>query len=119
MQIGSLLEVIKHYWLVLTGVCLIVITAGSLAPLPALPAFPSSDKSMHLLAYACLALPIAVRRAKYWPFLLLGCLGWSGAIELIQPWVNRYAEWLDFLANAIGLLVGTLFAGFLSRRRAR
>jgi hypothetical protein len=25
-------------------------------------------------------------------------------IEIIQPYVNRYGEWLDFLANTIGVI---------------
>jgi uncharacterized membrane protein HdeD (DUF308 family) len=30
----------------------------------------------------------------------------SGIIELIQPYVNRHGEWLDFLANTIGVFSG-------------
>ena len=40
---------------------------------------------------------------------------WDGAIELIQPFVNRYAEWLDLLANLAGVMVG-LMAGSLINR---
>ena len=35
-----------------------------------------------------------------------------GAIELIQPYVNRYGEWLDLGANGLGLVVGILIASF-------
>ncbi|MGC9519267.1 MAG: hypothetical protein ACP5FP_06375 [Desulfuromonadaceae bacterium] len=27
-------------------------------------------------------------------------------IELIQPYVNRYAEWQDMLANTGGIIIG-------------
>ena len=40
---------------------------------------------------------------------------WDGAIELIQPFVNRYAEWLDLLANLAGVMIG-LIAGSLFKR---
>jgi len=39
--------------------------------------------------------------------LLYICLG--GVIELIQPYVNRYGEWLDFIANTAGVLIGSGF----------
>ncbi len=35
---------------------------------------------------------------------------WSGAIELIQPYVNRYGEWLDLAANTGGLISGFIVA---------
>jgi len=33
---------------------------------------------------------------------------WSGAIELIQPYVNRYGEWLDLAANVAGVAIGAM-----------
>jgi hypothetical protein len=35
---------------------------------------------------------------------------WSGAIELLQPFVNRYGEFQDLAANIIGLVCGLLAA---------
>jgi len=35
-------------------------------------------------------------------------------IELIQPFVNRYGEWLDLLANIAGLILG-MSVGLLLR----
>ncbi len=77
---------------------------------------PGSDKLHHLIAYAALSLPIAIRRHKFWLLLLLGCLLWSGAIELIQPYVNRYGEWADLAANFVGLVLGTSL-GLIMRKR--
>jgi hypothetical protein len=31
-------------------------------------------------------------------------------IELIQPYVNRHADWLDMLANTSGIILGALLA---------
>ena len=45
--------------------------------------------------------------------MLYICLG--GVIELIQPYVNRYGEWLDFIANVTGVLIGSVF-GLLANK---
>lgn len=110
-EAGSiLLTAIVRYWLPISGALLAVITALSLTPLEHLPDAPGSDKLHHYLAYAALMLPAALRRPKYLWALFLFYLAWSGAIELIQPFVNRYGEWLDLAANAIGLLSGAAIA---------
>lgn len=40
---------------------------------------------------------------------------YSGMIELIQPYVNRYGEWLDLAANTLGLACGLLLAEVFRR----
>ncbi|MBX2847478.1 MAG: VanZ family protein [Acidiferrobacterales bacterium] len=90
-----------------------MITTLSLIPLPALPDVPGSDKTHHYLAYASLMFPVAIKRPKYWLWIGSFFVIWSGAIELLQPFVNRYAEWLDLLANVIGILIGILLASIL------
>lgn len=45
------------------------------------------------------------------PFFIL----WGGAIELLQPYVNRNGEWLDFAANSLGVVFGVC-VGMLARR---
>lgn len=72
-----------------------------------MPAVPGSDKTHHFIAYGTLAFPIAFARPKYWVLYILFFLFCSGMIELIQPYVNRYGEWLDMLANSAGLIIGT------------
>jgi len=46
---------------------------------------------------------------------MLGLLfiGYSGAIELLQPYVNRYGEWMDLAANAMGVVCGLIVAEFI------
>lgn len=85
---------------------LAAITVGSLMPLAELPAVPGSDKAHHLIGYAALVFCSALRRPSYWLYLVLGFALWGGAIELIQPHVNRYGEWQDLLANCVGLALG-------------
>lgn len=105
-----LLNLVIRYWLALTLLVLIAITALSLWPLSTLPKAPGSDKLHHFIAYAALMFPTALSKPKHWLLLGLLFIGWSGAIELIQPLVNRYGEWADMLANTIGVGCGLVLA---------
>jgi len=101
------------YWV--TGLILAAITILSLTPLPQLPEFPGSDKTHHIIAYAALMLPVfmANKAIRFYLFLVF-CL-WGGGIELIQPQMNRYGEWLDFFANGLGLSAGDVLGTLLAR----
>lgn len=103
---SSILTTINQHWRLLTLLLLIAITGLSLWPLTQLPEVPGSDKAHHLIAYAALMFPGALARPRYWWWLALLFIGWSGAIELIQPYVNRYGEWLDMAANSAGIGFG-------------
>jgi hypothetical protein len=112
-----LLNLIRTYWSACTLFTLTGITVLSLSPLEKLPPAPGGDKTHHLIAYALLAFPTALRRPQHWQILCLLFIACGGIIELIQPYVNRYGEWLDFAANSAGVLCGLLFAELLIRRR--
>lgn len=101
---------ISRYWRLISLSILVMITVGSLTPLPHLPEFPSSDKTHHFIAYGALMFPVALRRPRRWFLIALLFVAWSGGIELVQPLINRYGEWLDLLANVSGLLIGFLLA---------
>ncbi|MBT4288306.1 MAG: VanZ family protein [Deltaproteobacteria bacterium] len=102
----ALLTFIKNYWIAFTVFILAVITTLSLWPFEALPSVPGNDKTHHLIAYAVLMFPTALRKPNHWKLIALFFIAYSGAIELIQPFVNRYGEWLDMAANMIGVLCG-------------
>jgi VanZ family protein len=70
--------------------------------------FTSSDKLDHIVGFAVLMLPAALlyRHALYW--LLPSAIAFGGAIEIIQPYVNRRGEWGDFWADAVGAFIGVL-----------
>ncbi len=106
----TLLTFIRTYWITITLITLAVITVLSLWPLGKLPSMPGSDKIHHFIAYAALMLPTALRKPNYWPLIGLFFISWSGAIELLQPYVNRYGEWLDMTANTLGIVCGLLAA---------
>lgn len=106
---------IQKYWVGLTLATLVAITILSLWPLAELPVVPGRDKLHHLVAYAVLMLPVALRKPPRWPLIGLFFVAWSGVIELVQPYVNRYGEWFDMLANVLGVLCGVIVAAVVTR----
>lgn len=110
-----LTQFINRYWIQLSLVMLLAITALSLHPLDNLPEAPGSDKTHHLIAYAALAYPASLRKPKRWQAIITIFALYSGLIELIQPHVNRYGEWMDFLANISGLIIGIALAYLIDK----
>ncbi|WP_029790023.1 VanZ family protein [Vibrio harveyi] len=108
-----LLNLVQIHWLLFTIFIVLVITVLSLYPLDNLPSVPGTDKTHHFIAYGALAFPVAIARPEKWLLYIVGFFGYSGFIELVQPYVNRYGEWLDLGANGLGLIVGILIASFV------
>ena len=116
-----MINLIKHYWLPITLLIMAAIATLSLWPVESLPKVAGGDKAHHFISYAALVFAVALKKPKHWLWIILGLACFSGAIELIQPYVNRYGEWLDLLANIIGLVCGILLAktvGFFSKKTA-
>lgn len=105
-----MINAIQKYWLALTCLLLISIATLSLWPADYLPKVPGTDKTHHFVAYAALIFPTILKQPKNLLYIVIAFIAFSGAIELIQPFVNRYGEWLDMLANTLGLLCGWLLA---------
>lgn len=108
-----MLEDLHRHWLPVSALLLAIVTILSLWPLEELPEVPGDDKLHHAIAYAVLMLPAALRGPQYLRAIFLFYLAWSGAIELIQPYVNRYGEWADLAANGAGLAFGWLVGCWL------
>ena len=113
------LPTIEKHWALLTVCLLLIITGLSLWPLGSLPSAPGSDKIHHLIAYAALVFPVALRQPNRWLWFVVFFIGYSGLIELIQPYVNRYGEWLDMLANTAGVVCGVALATAINAVRKR
>ena len=100
---------ILRLWRPTTILILSIILFLSLYPLPMLPMMSAGDdKLYHFIAYLSLVLPIGYAQPKYTFLYLFTLILISGTIEVIQPYVNRYGEWLDFLANTLWIFVGFL-----------
>jgi VanZ family protein len=100
----------RAWWRWTFFACLAVVLVLSLLP-PRVP-MPSTgwDKMNHALAFAVLA----VLGCRSYPRLTLGVLpgllAYGGLIELLQGMTDyRSAEWLDMLADGVGLLSGWVF----------
>ncbi len=113
---NHMLLVIKQNWVILTLLTFIAISVLSLLPQDHLPSVPGTDKSHHVIAYVVLMFPVALRKARYWQLIGIFFVVYSGGIELVQPYVNRYGEWLDLAANSAGVLLGVLVAELINRR---
>ena len=107
---------ILRLWRPTTILILSIILFLSLYPLPMLPMMSAGDdKLYHFIAYFFLVLPIGYAQPKYTFLYLFTLILISGTIEVIQPYVNRYGEWLDFLANTIGIFVGFLVGRIVAK----
>jgi VanZ family protein len=87
------------------------LAVGVLALLPATLPLPSTgwDKANHGLAFGALGL----LGARCWPqaraVVLLGLVAYGGAIEVAQSFTpTREGEWLDWVADATGLLMAAV-----------
>jgi len=89
-----------------TVVIAVLIGMATLTPVEKLPAVSGSDKLYHLISFAILTLPIAVIRPKALRVILILSVGYGGAIEVLQPLVDRNCELADFLADVGGVALG-------------
>jgi len=114
----KVLKLIQQQWKQLTFFLLILIAFLSLYPLPKLPELTGTDKTHHLVAYFFLALPSGLKKPKKWALNICFFIIFGGVVEVIQPFVNRYGELLDFLANTIGVIFGFI-AGLTLKNKFR
>ncbi len=70
------------------------------------PALSHIDKVYHLIAFGTLILPCALFSRERLTWFMVCALIFAGAIELIQPYVGRSGEWLDFVADGVGIGLG-------------
>ena len=88
---------------------------------------PLADKWTHMVMYGTLTLAIwfdykrSHKKYNVWRLLLfafLAPIAMGGTLELAQAYLTtcRSGEWLDFVANTIGVCLGTV-GGLLIRLR--
>ena len=95
------------FWLTLT-----LVSVSSMLAIPEKQIFQWQDKLSHLVVYMLLFWLLLLAYGKQWSLTSLGILliFFSGLIEVAQSFTGyRQAEWLDLLANIVGILVAALF----------
>jgi hypothetical protein len=107
----------KYLDIPLTIAVTLALTIAMLWPMDQ-PAPEGSDKLVHLVVFAALAFPLArTCRIGLMP-VFIGASAFGGAIELIQPSFNRSADFNDWIADIVGVILGVGF-GLLYRRLRR
>lgn len=106
----------RTVWLVSTLAIAVLIAVLTLTPTPHMPRGDFHwDKLAHLVAFLVLVLPTAALwpRVAAWVGVLAVLYG--GAIEVIQPFTGRSAEFADLLADGIGVALGFILGTTLRR----
>ena len=103
----------RFLWLSIWLAMLAAVAIGSLLPahdLPPLPLFAQADKLEHLLGYAALAAWAALlfSRSRTLVVVAFGLVAFGVGIEIAQALftIDRQAEVLDALADAVGVALG-------------
>ena len=98
-----------------TTLCIaVVIAATTLTPGAGKLAPQGADKLLHTAGFALLVMPMLMVRLKTGLVIAPLALLFGGAIELIQPYVNRFGDFSDFWANFVGVLIGVTLAIILN-----
>jgi VanZ family protein len=120
---GSVLAVRQQRaWMAAFWLALLAGVVVSLLPAPHLPDpwFPAADKVQHAVSYAVLF--VLGRQAGYRSArpLVIGLLALGAVIEVAQVLTaTRTAEWLDVVADGIGIGAGYLATAWVDRSRNR
>jgi lipopolysaccharide/colanic/teichoic acid biosynthesis glycosyltransferase/VanZ family protein len=109
--LGALIPVLRFNfakWRWAFWMCVVAVLV--LALIPPVPNMPTTgwDKSNHLLAFTVLTLLVRwAYPSRKLPMLLLMLLAFGGVIEVLQALTPiRFAEWADWLADCLGVLLG-------------
>ena len=109
----------KYLDIPLTIIMTLTLSVAMLWPMEAPPPAPEgSDKLVHLVAFAALAFPLA-RTGRFGLLpVFIGASAFGGLIEIIQPSFNRSADFNDWVADVVGVIIG-IGCGLLYRRLRR
>ena len=108
----------KFFWKILfLGTSVVVL---ALALTPGGDQLPTTgwDKANHLLAFFTLCVLGLLAYPKYVVIVLLGLLLYGGLIEMMQSFTsNRFAEYADLAADAVGLIAGWCSVFIMKNKR--
>jgi len=95
------------FWVWAFFACALTVLVLALVPSPPKVFTTGWDKSNHLLAFAVMAWLGCKAFPQRVIFTLLGLLAYGALIEILQSFTpTRSAEWLDLLADGLGILLG-------------
>ena len=116
-RVVSALPWVARLGLLAGAVLAVVIAYLTLTPVPEAAELEvrGIDKIYHMIAFAALVFPVIATGPHRWIWMVPLAIAFGGAIELIQPYFNREASWLDFVANAVGVAVG-VWSGRVAHR---
>ena len=101
-------------WRLLLVPLLAAITWLALVPHPPEGISTGWDTANHALAFSTLAFVCVWAQwpqPRQWPVLFAVVLAYGGGIEIAQSFLPpRSAEWLDLLADGVGIAIGLLLA---------
>lgn len=112
----------KYKYSLIVGLAIVILSLIPIPEVKPLEDVPFVDKWTHLVMYGALAFAMWVDGMKktrnLWFFVFLtialpAMLG--GILEVVQPFVHRSCEILDFIADSVGALLGTI-AGLIVAR---
>lgn len=102
----------RRGWQLLLVLLLGVVCFLAFSPRPPDPLSTGWDKLNHGAAFTALTMTALLAFPRPYRALwvvLLGLLVFGGLIEVVQGFVpNRSSEWADLLADALGILAGTI-----------
>lgn len=107
---------ISKYWGFIFWICLLLILFLSL--MPTVPHMPTTgwDKTNHLVTFAFLSVLGRKAYPERHAALFLGLLFYGGLIELLQFFTpSHFAEWEDWAADGLGLVIGGRLEGLFYR----
>ena len=98
---------VSSRWILAFLACALAVLVLALMPSPPETITTGWDKSNHLLAFSVLTGLGYKAFPRKLALVMVGLLAYGGLIEILQSLTpTRSAEWLDLLADGIGILLG-------------
>lgn len=95
------------FWRLLLLLEMLLVLYLSLSPRPPQSLDLGWDKLNHLAAFSSMALSAGLGFKRPWSQVFFALLAFGGLIEMLQSFVpNRYAQWGDLAADALGIVLG-------------
>ena len=107
-------------WLWAFIACALAVLVLALLPSPPPMITTGWDKSNHLLAFGVMAWLGCKAFPQRLTIVLPGLLAYGVLIEIMQSFTpNRAAEWLDLIADCLGILLGWMLIRLLAITKRR